>query len=369
MTNFTSKLKITRNFKTSGTYPLFQTAVLGLSVASLLVSPNVLAQTLQNRADFNVSVYSNVIKGDGTAQLIKGDANKRNIIFGMEGDDRINAGPSGDLIFGNQGRDTIYGGRGDDYMFGGKGLDYLYGGTGNNTIYADLDGALIWGGKGKNNIYTMPVNRPGDSVYPISYVKTGPNSDNVFVELPDPSEKNGMVFIHNDKNSFDNLTMDNRYSFIQSCFIDTNQNNQTYRWNFYSFGTPTNGQKVGMWILGNVVKPNYAPVSIRNYQAPTTQSTVNMANSDANNLKQDFKIPFFDMTNTKTIDNVINDCNQSNQNSQNRSSSAKSSQKSENYYSSSNYNNNYYYSNSYKNNHDANYNYNNNYNSNYNYTR
>lgn len=362
MTNFISKSKNTRNFINFGDYSaisFFQTAILGFSAISLVVNPNVLAQ---NRVDFNVSVYNNVIKGDGTGQVITGDTNKRNIIFGMEGDDRITAGPNGDLIFGNQGRDTIFGGKGDDYIFGGKGLDYIYGGTGNNTIYADLDGALIWGGKGKNNIYTMPVNRPGDSVYPISYVKTGPNADNIFVELPEPSEKNGMVFVHNDKDLVDNLTMDNRYNFIQSCFIDTNQNNQTYRWNFYSFETPTNGQKVGIWILGNIAKPNYAPVSIRNYQAPNIASaTVNMQNTDANNLKQDFKIPFFDMTNTKTIDSVINDCNQNRNSSTNNQRSSQNSQRNNNYYSTS-------YSNDYNNNYSNN-NYNNNYSSRYNYSR
>jgi len=342
MTNFFSNNKF---------YSLFQTTVLGLLITSFAVSPNVLAQ---NIPEFNVSVYNNTIKGNATAEVINSIPNKRNIIFGMEGDDRITAGDSGDLIFGNQGRDVIYGSKGDNFIFGGKGLDYLYGGTGNNTIYADLDGALIWGGKGTNNVYTMPVNRPNDSVYPISYVKSGANTDNIFVELPEPTENNGMVFIHNDKGSADNLTMDSRFRLQNSCFMETRQNNQTYKWNFYSFTTPANGQKVGIWLLGNINKIQYAPVSFRNYQTPQLPSaTVNMANNDANALKQDFKIPFFDMNNAKTIDNILTDCNQSGKSSSSRSS-RRSEMRSQNYYSNSNSNNrdNRYYE---RNNRNSNY--------------
>ena len=298
-----------------------QISILGLSVFSFTLQPTALAQ---NQTPFNISVYNNVINGDDSSQPIMGDTSKRNVIFGKGGDDRIIAGPNGDLIFGNQGRDALYGGKGGntpDFIFGGKGLDYLYGGTGGSTIYTDLDGALVWGGSGVNNIYAMPVNRPNDPVYPMTYVKTGTQVDNVFVELVDPNEKNGMLFLHNAKNASDNLTFDNRYTLQNSCFIDTNQNNQNYRWNFHVLNVNSTGQKIGVWVLGNFNSPKFAPVSIRNYNAPisTVNPNVANANQDAVNLTNEFKIPVFDMNNAMNTDMIVNACNNS-KNNQNNSS-------------------------------------------------
>jgi len=55
-------------------------------------------------------------------------------LFGMEGDDVLNAGYSATTLWGGAGNDTLLGGSGWDELRGGDGDDYLYGGTGNDRL-------------------------------------------------------------------------------------------------------------------------------------------------------------------------------------------------------------------------------------------
>jgi Ca2+-binding RTX toxin-like protein len=56
------------------------------------------------------------------------------LMFGYEGNDRINAGALNDIVYGGAGDDTIGGGTGDDHLRGGAGDDTFKGGSGNDTI-------------------------------------------------------------------------------------------------------------------------------------------------------------------------------------------------------------------------------------------
>ena len=58
-------------------------------------------------------------------------------VYGMAGNDMINALDGDDQIYGGDGSDTLYGGAGNDFVDGGRGSDKMYGGLGNDTYVVD----------------------------------------------------------------------------------------------------------------------------------------------------------------------------------------------------------------------------------------
>ena len=59
------------------------------------------------------------------------------IIYGMAGNDTINAVGGDDQVYGGDGADTLYGGLGNDQLDGGSGADKMFGGAGDDIFVVD----------------------------------------------------------------------------------------------------------------------------------------------------------------------------------------------------------------------------------------
>ena len=71
-----------------------------------------------------------VINGTNGPDSLTGYAGVHSNIYGLDGDDTITTGATGDLVFAGLGNDIVNGGVGYDYIGGGDGNDTLSGGTG-----------------------------------------------------------------------------------------------------------------------------------------------------------------------------------------------------------------------------------------------
>jgi CubicO group peptidase (beta-lactamase class C family) len=101
---------------------------------------------------------------------LRGASRQANVLFGNQGNDRLeggrqddvlNGGAGNDRLFGDRGNDLLVGGAGDDYLSGGRGDDQLKGGAGSDQLFGDqgndyLDGGagfdILKGGKGNDTL-------------------------------------------------------------------------------------------------------------------------------------------------------------------------------------------------------------------------
>jgi Tol biopolymer transport system component len=74
-------------------------------------------------------------------------------IFGLAGNDTINAGDGRDLVWGGLGDDRIHGNAGNDGIDGGWGADALFGDAGNDTLVGGSGNDALDGGAGSDNLY------------------------------------------------------------------------------------------------------------------------------------------------------------------------------------------------------------------------
>jgi len=106
-----------------------------------------------NSSLINQSKINQATSGDDN--ILGDDAN--NIIAGLDGYDRIEAGlgndsidggNGNDILFGQNGNDSILGGEGNDTLLGGEGDDFLNGGNGDDVLFGGVGADLIqgWGG-------------------------------------------------------------------------------------------------------------------------------------------------------------------------------------------------------------------------------
>ena len=81
-----------------------------------------------------------ILVGSDHDDVLAGDF-RFNIIWGLDGDDKLYGGPRGgdDRLFGGLGDDEVYGGKGNDVLYGGDGNDLLKGGSGNDTMEAERE--------------------------------------------------------------------------------------------------------------------------------------------------------------------------------------------------------------------------------------
>ncbi|MDK3020510.1 calcium-binding protein [Pseudodonghicola flavimaris] len=93
------------------------------------------------------STGNDVMTGDTYASALS------DILFGLDGDDRISGGKLADRLFGNDGADKLYGGRGNDMLNGGNGNDLLKGAGGYDTLFGGNGNDRLIGGKG-NDVMT-----------------------------------------------------------------------------------------------------------------------------------------------------------------------------------------------------------------------
>ena len=87
------------------------------------------------------------------------------MVYGMAGNDTLNAVGGDDQIYGGDGTDTLYGGLGNDRLDGGTGADKMNGGAGDDTFIVDNSGDVITeaAGQGADTViasvtYTLAAN-------------------------------------------------------------------------------------------------------------------------------------------------------------------------------------------------------------------
>ena len=102
-------------------------------------------------ADITVDLGPSVAVITGTSgsdiidatQTVAGQAmpcDEVDMIYGMAGNDTINAVGGDDQVYGGDGADTLYGGLGNDYLDGGVGVDKMFGGKGDDAFVVDNTG-------------------------------------------------------------------------------------------------------------------------------------------------------------------------------------------------------------------------------------
>ncbi len=116
---------------------------------------------------------------DGNDAILLDDVGNDDLIYGLGGNDTINAGNGDDEVYGGEGNDsiagsagkdtvygdagndivrggdgadTVYGGEGDDTGFGGDGDDTVFGDAGNDTLNGNAGNDLVYGGTGNDSI-------------------------------------------------------------------------------------------------------------------------------------------------------------------------------------------------------------------------
>lgn len=135
-------------------------ATLTLSLASVVVSPSVSAQTFTTCAGRKATIVgtngADTLRGTPKADVIVGNggddrifgAGGNDIICGNAGNDYVQGGPGADLIIGGYGNDRALGGPGNDDLRGGPGDDFLSGKLGADKINGDVGADKIVGNLG-----------------------------------------------------------------------------------------------------------------------------------------------------------------------------------------------------------------------------
>lgn len=107
------------------------------------------------------NIGDDTLYGDAGDDLIKGGPGDdlafggigNDRIFGNDGNDTLNGDEGDDTLYGEDGRDIIRGGAGDDVAFGGIGNDTLRGNSGDDTLNGDEGDDLLHGGTGNDVMF------------------------------------------------------------------------------------------------------------------------------------------------------------------------------------------------------------------------
>jgi Ca2+-binding RTX toxin-like protein len=75
------------------------------------------------------------------------------VLFGGNGNDRVDGGDGNDVLSGGDGNDDMLGQAGNDRVYGGNGVDAVFGGTRNDTLYGGDSDDRIEGGSGLDLMY------------------------------------------------------------------------------------------------------------------------------------------------------------------------------------------------------------------------
>ncbi|WDE02581.1 calcium-binding protein [Thalassomonas actiniarum] len=100
----------------------------------------------------NGSVYADEIYGLGGNDVIEaGEGDDE--LYGEAGNDTLNGGADEDELYGGTGNDILNGGVGDDELYGGDGDDALNGGAGDDELYATDGINTLSGDEGADELY------------------------------------------------------------------------------------------------------------------------------------------------------------------------------------------------------------------------
>ena len=78
--------------------------------------------------------------------------NRKDLLFGAQGDDTIKAKSGNDVAHGRGGDDTIDGGKGNDTLYGDHGNDMLYGQAGRDILYGGAGDDTLDGGRDRDRL-------------------------------------------------------------------------------------------------------------------------------------------------------------------------------------------------------------------------
>ena len=98
-----------------------------------------------------MGVLQNAFTNGNPVDFVQTDKPGRNSIINAH-PDPFSIGQKRDLIFGEDGNDTISGGEGNDYLFGGTGQDQLRGVTGNDFLFGEAGEDFLDGGAGADEL-------------------------------------------------------------------------------------------------------------------------------------------------------------------------------------------------------------------------
>lgn len=84
------------------------------------------------------------IKGTDNDDVLNGDVDAWNLIYGYDGNDTLNGSTGTDSLFGGEGDDTLNGNAGNDNLYGHEGADAHFGGDGFDTATVYIRGATTF---------------------------------------------------------------------------------------------------------------------------------------------------------------------------------------------------------------------------------
>jgi Ca2+-binding RTX toxin-like protein len=91
------------------------------------------------------------INGGQAVHSITG-TERRDVLRGTQGDDRIVALGGNDIVQAGNGNDQALGGDGKDFILGGSGNDDLSGGNGRDDLQGNSGNDILWGGADRDNL-------------------------------------------------------------------------------------------------------------------------------------------------------------------------------------------------------------------------
>jgi Ca2+-binding RTX toxin-like protein len=117
-------------------------------LGNVLLPPTVCVGTNHKDKIAASGVGPQTIYGLDGNDLIQADIGS-DVVFGGDGDDIISGGEGTDTLFGNDGKDVLIGDSGTNVIFGGGG-NFLYGGKGDDHLLGGSDNDVLTGGPGKD---------------------------------------------------------------------------------------------------------------------------------------------------------------------------------------------------------------------------
>jgi Ca2+-binding RTX toxin-like protein len=126
----------------------------------------------------NDEVEDDHIRGDRRAHArlgCTGGDDRRDIVFGGTGSDRLDAGGADDVVWAGSGDDAVYGGQGPDELHGGTGDDTVRGGPGADRLWAGPGHDVVRGGVGDDTLHALAADGAPDTL------DCGPGRDTAWV--------------------------------------------------------------------------------------------------------------------------------------------------------------------------------------------
>ena len=95
-----------------------------------------------------INPLTQIITGTSSNETLYGFNSSDDELYGLDGNDTLDAGSGDDLLVGGNGNDTLKGDDGDDFLQGDAGDDTLYGYNDSDTLSGGAGSDILYGGNG-----------------------------------------------------------------------------------------------------------------------------------------------------------------------------------------------------------------------------